>query len=170
VNELYKELFGHPKFAHWVPYNDVAAIMKSAYGIVPLVTNSSDNNSSTWIDPALKLSVSLRYLALRQGMGIPYTPVKTKEEKALFTSLIKDALRNSLSMTASSTFEEMELAWKAFAKGNNNIYGKYAEHLAMHYKKWPKTQICRDAVKATGQMLLLMLWSTHPQMESVLVS
>jgi hypothetical protein len=73
-------------------------------------------------------------------------------------------------MTASSTFEEMELAWKAFAKGSNNIYGKYAEHLAMHYKKWQKTQICHDAVKATVQMLLLMLWSTHPQMESVLVS
>jgi hypothetical protein len=74
VNELYEELFGHPKFAHWVPYNDVAAIMKSAYGIVPLVTNSSDNNSSTWIDPALKLSVSLCYLAWHQGMGIPYMP------------------------------------------------------------------------------------------------
>jgi hypothetical protein len=67
-------------------------------------------------------------------MGIPYTPVKTKEDKALFRRLIKDALRNSLSMTASSTLEEMELAWKAFAKGSNNIYGKYAEHLAMHYK------------------------------------
>jgi hypothetical protein len=149
VNELYEEIFGHPKFAHWVPYNDIAAIMKSAYGIVPLIANSSDNNSSTCIDLALKLSVSLCYLALRQGMGIPYMPVKTKEEKALFTRLIKDALGNSLSMTASSTFEEMELAWKAFAKGSNNNYGKYAEHLTMHYKKWWKTQICCDAVKAT---------------------
>jgi hypothetical protein len=34
-------------------------------------------------------------------------------------------------MTSSTTFEDMEQLWEGFAKGSSNIYGKYAEHLAL---------------------------------------
>ena len=41
MNELYEGVFGHPKYSHWVPYNDVAALLEPAYGIVPLTAMSS---------------------------------------------------------------------------------------------------------------------------------
>lgn len=156
MNELYEELFGHPKYTQWVPYNDIAASLMPSFGIVPLTASrSSVDDQPVSIDPEVKLTDSLRYLAMRQGTGIPYTPVKTKEEKALFTRLIKEALRHGSSMTAASTFEDMEEAWSTFAKGGSNgIYGKYAEHLALYYKKWRKTQSRRDAVKATMASVL----------------
>jgi hypothetical protein len=49
---------------------------------------------SRWID--LK---SLKYLSARQESSVPYTPIKTKEEKAL-TNIIARALRESKSMSA----------------------------------------------------------------------
>jgi hypothetical protein len=121
INELYEEVFGHPKFPHWLPFNDVAILLQSVYGIVPLTAPTSSENPEDLVEPAAKFTDSLRYLAIHQGTSVPYTPVKTKEEKMLFTQLIQEVLRKDLSMLASSTFEEMEKSWKGFAKGTNDI-------------------------------------------------
>lgn len=163
MNELYEGVFGHPKYSHWVPYNDVAALLEPAYGIVPLTAMSSGDATVGPRCDTTKLTSSLRYLSKCQGRGLPYTPVRTMEEKILFTRLIQEALRNGSSMTSSSTFEHMELLWKQYAMGTNNIYGKYAEHLALYYKKWQKSQARRDAVKATrAAALTVALEYTHP--------
>jgi hypothetical protein len=37
--------------------------------------------------------------------------------------------------------------WNEQALGSNEIYNKYPEHLALHYKKWRKSQSAKEALR-----------------------
>jgi hypothetical protein len=37
--------------------------------------------------------------------------------------------------------------WNEQALGSNEIYNKYPEHLALHYKKWRKSQSANEALR-----------------------
>ena len=69
VNELYEMVFGHPKYPHWIHYNEVAADLEwPAYGIVPL---TEEDASVFNCHPVSGSTKSLRYLALRQQVPVP---------------------------------------------------------------------------------------------------
>lgn len=153
INQLYEEIFGMPKFPHWVHSNNVH-VAYSPYGIVPLESTSGLAAGSKVV-PVKGLTNSLHYLALRQQSVVPYTPVRNKEEKVLFSNLAAEALRNHSSMTAAATFETMQEMYNPHALGTNNIYKKHAEQLFAHFKKWRKNQSRREAIKEAKARLVI---------------
>ena len=96
----------------------------------------------------------LHYLSLRQGSNVPYTPVKTPEEKKLFNQLVSQLLQENKRLSRDDTFEELTQRWNQIATGSNNIYCKYAQQLRSYYKLWKKTKMRKDAVSATDEKML----------------
>jgi hypothetical protein len=145
INDLYEALFGMPKFPYWCQQGRFTT-KSSLYGIVPLHRKENVNEGED-VSPVDGLTKSLNYLALRQESSVPYTPIKTKEEKTLYANLIARALRESKSMSATATFNTMEGWWQKHAHGTNKIYRKNPEHLAQYYKQWRKKKSRREAIK-----------------------
>ena len=104
-------------------------------------------NEGEDVSPVDGLTESLKYLALRQDFSVPYTPIQTKDEQALYRNLIARALRESKSMSATATFNTMKGWWHQHAHGANKIYRKNPEHLAQYYKQWRKKKSRREAIK-----------------------
>ena len=150
VNELYDVIFGYPKYHNW-DSADNYMIRLSPFGIVPLDKEGPD---SEYIEPVAGLTKSLHYLAIRQRSNIPYTPVKTPEEKKLFNRLVSQLLQEKRSMAAKATFSILEERWNQIAKGSNNIFCKYSQHLTQYYKLWRKTKTRREAVESTDASLV----------------
>ena len=151
VNNLYEDVFGELKHRYW-GNSDEVVMTKSPFGIVSL----GDVNSAAGATTTMKgLPRSLAYLARRQGSTIPFTPVKTKEEKGLFATLVRRALMDNNTISSATTFESMVAWWNGYAKGTNGIYKKHAEHLTAHYKSWKKNNSRRTAVKDAGTAVLI---------------
>jgi hypothetical protein len=135
-----------PKFPYWcqqVPFTTKSSL----YGIVPLHRKENVNEGED-VSPVDGLTKSLKYLlALRQESRVSYTPIMTKEEKALYANFIARALRESKSMSATSAFNAMEGWWHLHAHGTNKIYRKNPEHLAQYYKQWRMKKSRREAIK-----------------------
>jgi hypothetical protein len=113
---------------------------------VPLHLKENVNEGKD-VSPVDGLTKLLKYLVLHQESSVPYMPIKTKEEKALYTNLIARALRESKSMSATSTFNVMEGWWHLHAHGTNKIYRKNPYHLAQYYKQWRKKNSRCEAIK-----------------------
>jgi hypothetical protein len=124
----------------------------SPFGIVPLHRDGEDSRHVTPVD---NLTASLRYLALRQRSDVPYTPVKTREERQLFGRLILRAIQQKQSMTAKSTFESLVEMWDSCALGSNNIYKKYPEHLMRYYKVWKKNKTRQESINSSKANLVM---------------
>ena len=57
-------------------------------------------------------------------------------------------------MAAKATFSILEERWNQIAKGSNNIFCKYSQHLTQYYKLWRKTKTRREAVESTDASLV----------------
>ena len=152
TNDLFEDVFGEVKYEHWVHSDESNTNSKSPYG---LVTLDDDGPSGETVDPVAGLTKSLHYLALRQGSAVPFTPVKTKEEKKHFGKVVARVLREEMAWSAADTFKTMAGWWNDVAKETNKIYKKHPEHLSSHYKAWSKNQKIKEAVKAAKAKILL---------------
>ena len=160
VDELHEFVFGERKYANW-DSSDKYMVRLSPYCIVPL---DKEGPVSRHVDPVKGLTKSLHYLSLRQGSNVPYTPVKTPEEKKLFNQLVSQLLQENKRLSRDDTFEELTQRWNQIATGSNNIYCKYAQQLRSYYKLWKKTKRRKDAVSATDEKMLRAVLEHVPKL------
>jgi hypothetical protein len=76
-----------------------------------------------------KLTADHAYLAKRQGTQLPYLPVHTRKEKALFSRLATEGLKD---------WDEVARKWSASVDGVL-VFPKIPAQLRIYFKKWEKS-------------------------------
>lgn len=71
------------------------------------------------------------FLAKRQSVRIPYLPIRTQEEKALFSNLVGDGFNPDYSRIASDFITKAD---------GESIFYKHPLYIKRYYDLWSKSQ------------------------------
>jgi len=152
VNIAYECLTGSPKYATWIN-SDEGGSTPLPFGIVGLHDATAGCHSAT---PVQGLRPSWRLLAHLMQSALPVTPVTTKEEKMLFSRLLRRAIAEKWNLGAMSTFVRMAKIWNEEHTNIPNsidsstrivVFPKYPEYLSRYYKQWRISQLKKSATK-----------------------
>ena len=156
INELYEEIYGHPKYKHWISFNE-SLPGESPYGIVPVDSFISE---SVHADPSdiqnLKYKDTLKYLAKRQKSDLPFLPVRGSSELKLFNYCMEIAIKEEHSITKNTnSFNVLAEKWnQSELSVSESVFPKLPIHLCRHYKNWSKNQSVKDAEITSGAAIL----------------
>jgi hypothetical protein len=103
--------------------------------------------------------------------ALPVVPIATKEEKLLFIQLLRKALTEKWSMSATATFIKMAKYWnnnyvKTSSKLTKNetvtVFPKTAEQIGRYYKLWRVSQMKKAATKKAADSDLVKALQYNP--------
>lgn len=105
-------------------------VTPETFDVVPLTTQPHMLPPESVTPGVLhKLTADHAYLAKRQGTQLPYLPVHTRKEKALFSRLATEGLKD---------WDEVARKWSASVDGVL-VFPKIPAQLRIYFKKWEKS-------------------------------
>jgi len=94
---------------------------------------------------------TLKYLAERQDVPVPFLPIRGEAERRLIHRMLNEALSEGESLSNQTIFEVIANKWNAeHVAVHKKIYPKLPIHFAKYVKSWSKNQDRRDAAVISG--------------------
>lgn len=169
INSMYEIIYGECKYKDWEPFNEHLPETVSPFGIVAVNKQLTESLVVSEEDKTIiSKSKMLKYLADRQGVPVPFLPIRGEAEKRLIHRKLNEALSKGESLSNQTVFENLASRWNAEnVCVRNKIYPKLPCHFAKYVKSWKKNQDKRAAAVTSGaDRLAEVLEHVSPQAQN----